>query len=116
MTAIGSVEGEWHDDDVVVARIEGEVDSSNLPDIAERVRGLLTNRALALILDLSGTTYLDSAGINLVFIIGEELRGRQQQFLLVVPEGSPIARMLQITNVDKTFATFPTVEAALAAA
>jgi anti-sigma B factor antagonist len=114
VTAIGSVEGEWHDD-VVVARIDGEVDASNVPDIAARVRALLSNRSLALILDLSGTTYLDSAGINLMFTIGDELRGRQLQFRLVVPEGSPIERMMRITSVDRAIATFPTLTAALEA-
>jgi anti-anti-sigma factor len=114
VSAIGSVEGEWHED-VAVARIEGEVDASNVPEMADRVRALLTNQSMALILDLTATTYLDSAGINLLFTLGDELRGRQQTFSLVVPESSPIARMLRITGVHVTFPMFGTLDEAFAA-
>ena len=54
-------------------------------------------------IDLSATTYLDSAGLNLLFALGEELRGRQQQLGLVVTEGSPIARMIKRVGLDQTF-------------
>ena len=56
-------------------------------DLGERLRAALTNRSLALIVDLSGTTYLDSAGITLLFALDAELQERRQRLHLVVPAG-----------------------------
>jgi anti-sigma B factor antagonist len=96
-----------------VARIEGEVDMTNSQPIGERLRGLMTNRSVALIVDLGPTTYLDSSGITLLFGLFEELRRRQQDLHVVVPEGSPIGRVLSITGLDQVVPVHPTLEIAL---
>ena len=66
-----------------------------------------------MVVDLSGDTYLDSAGINLLFALGEELRGRQQRLALVVGEGSPIERMIAITGLGQTLPVRRTLPDAL---
>ncbi|HWT24292.1 MAG TPA: STAS domain-containing protein [Solirubrobacteraceae bacterium] len=114
MTSLVTVREDWHGD-VPVARIEGEVDAANVADVAARLRGLMTNRAMRLVVDLAATSYLDSAGINLLFAIGEELRSRQQKLHLVVAEGSPVTRMLRLTSLDRAHPTHASVEEALAA-
>jgi anti-anti-sigma factor len=85
---------------LAVASVEGEVDASNTGDLGERLRAALTNRSIALIVDLTGTTYLDSAGITLLFALDAELHERRQRLHLVVPAGAPIARMLAIVGLD----------------
>ena len=112
MTTLARLEEEWHGE-VPVARLEGEVDASNVDEIAERLRSLLTNRSFAMVIDLSGTTYLDSAGINLLFALGEEMRARQQRLALVVREGSPIVRMMTLTGLDRAVAVHASVPDAL---
>jgi anti-anti-sigma factor len=99
---------------VLIAAVEGEIDASNVSDIADRVRLMLTNRSEALVVDLARTSYLDSAGINLLFKLSSELEQRQQALRLVVAPSSPIARMLSITGLDTAVPTFPSREAALA--
>lgn len=101
---------------VVIARVEGEVDASNAAEIGTRLRGSLTNHSAAMILDLGATTYLDSAGINLLFALGEELRLRRQQLHLIVAPESPIARLLAITGLDPTVPTHESRAAAERAA
>ncbi len=105
-----------HVDTVAVAAIEGEIDSSNVADIGRRLRETLTNQSMALVVDLEQTSYLDSAGINLLFALGAELRNRQQRLHLCVPAGSPIARMLAITSVQSAMPVHDTRDAAVAAA
>jgi anti-anti-sigma factor len=100
--------------DTPVARVEGEIDSSNVAEIGSRLRALLANRSLGLIVDLTPTMYLDSAGINLLFVLGEELRVRQQRLYLVVGPLTPISRMIALTGLDQTHPTFATVDQALA--
>jgi anti-sigma B factor antagonist len=104
---------EEHAGDVPIAAVEGEIDASNAPEIRDRLRALLTNRSTALVVDLTGTSYLDSSGINLLFGLGAELEQRQQQLHLVVPPTSPIARAISITGLDTTVATYAARAAAL---
>jgi anti-anti-sigma factor len=96
-----------------VARLEGEIDMTNAKSLGDRLRALLTNRSVALVVDLEATTYLDSSGITLLFGLSDELRLRQQQLHLVVPEDSPIARMITITGLDRVAPTHTTLERAL---
>jgi anti-anti-sigma factor len=114
MSAFATVRDEWHGD-LPVTRLEGEIDSSNADEVHVKLRALVGNRAFGLIVDLSGTIYLDSAGINVLFSLGEELNARQQVLRLIVAAGSPIARMVSITSLDTAFPTYTSVADALAA-
>jgi anti-sigma B factor antagonist len=114
MTPLAQVHAERHED-TAVGSVDGEVDASNVAAIGAALRALVTNRSHALIVDLTPTTYLDSSGINLMFALGEELRSRQIVFKLVIAQGSPVARMLSITSLDRAFPTYPTLADALSA-
>jgi anti-sigma B factor antagonist len=112
MTTLARLHEESHDD-VPVARLEGEIDASNAEEIGDRLRTLLTNRSVALVVDLTETTYLDSAGINLLFALRAEMHGRQQRLGLVVAARSPIARMISVTGLDRVVTVQPALEQAL---
>jgi anti-sigma B factor antagonist len=113
MSTLARLEDEWHDE-VPVARLHGEVDASNVKEIGDRLRGLLSNRSVAMVVDLTQTTYLDSAGINLLFSLGEEMRGRQQRLGLVIADGSPISRMILLTGLDQALPVRGSLAEALA--
>jgi anti-sigma B factor antagonist len=115
VTSIAGVQVEWHRENTVAA-LAGEIDASNARPLAAELRAPLTNRSAGLIVDLTALRYLDSAGINLLYSLGDELRGRQQTLRLVVDATTPIARMLAITGLDRTHPTYHTVVDALAAA
>ena len=116
MRPLAKIVSETHADDVVVARIEGEIDMSNAQALGRRLRDLLTNRSAALVVDLGPTSYLDSSGVALLFGLLDELARRQQELHLVVPDGSPLTRVLQLTGVDGAAPTHATVAAALESA
>ncbi|HEY7075490.1 MAG TPA: STAS domain-containing protein [Solirubrobacteraceae bacterium] len=100
---------------VPVAAVDGEIDASNVAEVGAELRAAVDNRASGLVVDLTPTSYLDSAGINLLFALGDEMRTRQQTLRLVVAPTSAIARMLSITSLDRAHATYATVEEALQA-
>lgn len=102
-------------DGVAIAHVDGEIDTSNTPWLNARLRTLLTNQSTALVVDLTAVTYLDSAGIALLFRLGAELRLHQQQLHLVVAEGSPISRMVRLTGLDTTVPTHANLPAAFTA-
>jgi anti-anti-sigma factor len=112
MTMLARIE-EQRLGDVAVAGVDGEIDASNTEWLGTRLRGLLTNRSSALIVDLTRTTYLDSAGIALLFELAAELRLHQQQLRLVLEPASPIARMAQLTGLDEAVASHGSLDAAL---
>jgi anti-anti-sigma factor len=102
--------------DVVIARVEGEIDASNAKWVEARLRALLTNQSDALVVDLSQTAYLDSAGIAVWFALAEGLRQHRQALHLVVADRSPIARLAALTGLDEAVAMHPTLASALAEA
>jgi anti-sigma B factor antagonist len=100
--------------DVVVARVIGEIDLSNADQLEHEISRALSNRSLALVLDLTECGYLDSAGIRLLFGLSERLSRRGQDLRLVVPEAAAIERVLGLTNVGDVAALYRSVEQALA--
>lgn len=82
-----------------VIHLSGEIDMSNAEVLADRVLGVVSNRASGLVLDLSDVTYLDSAGLHMVFGVARCLTARQQSLRLVVPPSSRIARLIDIAGV-----------------
>ena len=99
-------------EDVVVARLTGEIDLSNATDIADQLGAGVPNSALGLVVDLTATSYLDSSGVHLLFDLGERLARRQQQLRVVVPADAPIRRVLRIVNLDDSVPLLATVEEA----
>jgi anti-sigma B factor antagonist len=102
-----------HHGAVPVVAIAGEIDASNAEEIAERLRAALSNRSETLVVDLSDTTYIDSAGLNVLFELSTALHERQQELHLIVGQPSPIARMVTIVGLDAAVQTHPTRTAAL---
>jgi anti-anti-sigma factor len=101
-------------DDVIVARLSGEVDLSNASEVGDQLSTGVPNTALGLVLDLTATTYLDSSGVHLVFDLAERLRTRQQQLRVVVPAGAPIRRVLRIVELDESVPVMAGVDEAIA--
>jgi anti-sigma B factor antagonist len=98
----------------VVALLTGEVDMTNAPQVREQLLGAVPNDALALVVDLDGCRYLDSAAIEVVFDLSRRLARRRQDLRLVVPETSPLGRVLVLTDVNSVAPVHATLEEALA--
>lgn len=102
-------------DDVVIARLEGEIDRSNAQQLTDALLQAVPNMALALVLDLSDTTYIDSSGVHLLFDASDRLSKRQQQLRVVLPDGARISKLLSVVSMDRTVPLHSTVEEAVAA-
>jgi anti-anti-sigma factor len=88
-------------EETCVVHVRGEVDISNARRLLREIEDALTNETPTLTLDLSGTTYLDSAGVQILFVLAERLKDRRHQLRLVVPEGSPVRAVLELTGLEK---------------
>ena len=114
MTTSAEVAVERHGP-AVVARLSGEIDMTNAGYVGDELRASVPNDAAALVIDLSATRYIDSAAIGLLFELARRLGRRRQALRLVVPESSPLVRVLEITGIHTTAEMHGSVESALAA-
>lgn len=101
-------------DDVIVANLTGEVDSSNAAQLLDAIAEATSNTALGVVLRLDAVDYLDSAGIHLLYRLRESLRARGQKLMLVIPERSPVQDALRMAGVTSHLPIAPSVEEALA--
>jgi anti-sigma B factor antagonist len=102
-------------DQVLVARLAGEIDMSNAEEIGSGVLQSTPNEALGVILDLTDVQYLDSAGIYVIYGIRTKLRARGQTLRLVVPPSSPVGDALRLAGVHGRADVMETVEEAMRA-
>jgi stage II sporulation protein AA (anti-sigma F factor antagonist) len=101
-------------DGVVVASVEGEIDSSNAADLRLALSERLPSSSSGLVLDLSAVNYLDSSGIQLLFDLGRRLAARRQSIRLVVPGDAPMRRVLELCAIESVAPMDAELELALA--
>ena len=100
-------------DGIPVAAIFGEVDIGNVGHVRAQIVQAVSNASPGLVLDLSGTTYLDSRGVHLILELADRMATSQQELRVVVPPEAMIRRVLELTHVDSAVALDPSLEAAL---
>jgi anti-sigma B factor antagonist len=101
---------------LVVAQLAGEVDMTNAAYVREELTAAVPNGARGLVVELSGTTYLDSAAIELLFELSRRLARRRQVLRLVLPEDSPLRRLLTLTDVESVAELYASLADARASA
>ena len=79
-----------------VIHFEGDLDAANADELATRAVDLCHD-AQAVVLDFTATTYLDSAGIRLIDTVGRACGARGVAFAAIVPKGSVIRRVVELT-------------------
>jgi len=84
-----------------LVRAHGEIDLSNAGQLLAAIESAMPSGAHELVLDLTGVSYLDSAGVALVLRLSGRLQGRRQEMSLVAPEGSPVRAVLEVAGVPK---------------
>ena len=76
--------------DVMVVTVTGELDHSNADDVLVTATTALTGDTAGVVLDLTGVTYLDSAAINVIFLLDDQLqRSGQHLRLAMLPDAAP---------------------------
>ena len=79
-----------------VIRVHGELDAANADELTVHALNLCRD-ARAVVLDLSASTYLDSAGVRLVDSVGRACGARGVRFAVIVPKESVIRRVVELT-------------------
>ncbi len=82
---------------VPVCVIRGELDASNVDTVLERVVASVDRDAPGVVLDLAGLSFLDSAGVRILFDIARRLRAHRQELRLAAPRDGIVQRVLTLT-------------------
>lgn len=88
-------------DGVIIVGMTGEIDMSNSSELRSVILEATPNDARGLVLDLSGVDYIDSAGIHLLYRLGDSLRARGQTLRVVIPAESPASDALRLAGVKR---------------
>ncbi len=81
-----------------VLSISGELDVVSVPDVLERVPGIVAD-ARALVVDLRGVSFLDSSGVRLLHRLAHTCAGAGTGLRVVAPPGSRSRRVLDIVGM-----------------
>jgi stage II sporulation protein AA (anti-sigma F factor antagonist) len=98
---------------VPVANIGGDLDVSSSAALKDRLLRALENQDIGLVVDLSDATYVDSAGLNLLFELAERLETRQMAFAIVYPEGGIVERVFKLVDFASVAQVHHSVDAAV---
>lgn len=97
-----------------VVTVEGELDRQHTAVLRPRLLEAAAPDVVALVLDLGGVSYLDSAGVHLLLDVDRELRVRGQALHLVRPQRRTPAYVLEVTDIADGIDVHADLEAALA--
>lgn len=96
-----------------VVHVAGDLDVATVPSLRAGLLALVDGGARDVVIDLTATTFLDSAALGVLIQTLKRLRTVGGTLRLAAPQPS-VDRVLAMTALDRVFFTYPSVPAALA--
>lgn len=100
-------------DGVPIARVNEDIDAANATATRQQLIDAIGPDVLSLVVDLSGTRYLDSAGIDMLLRLSDRLDRRRAKLILVIPDASQLDRLATIVALSDAIAIHPSLPDAL---
>ena len=101
---------QWIGPHAVVA-MPAEIDALNAERTGQDLLSAVGLGAAVVIIDMSGTTFCDSAGVQATIVAYRHAAGNGTELRLVA---TAVLRILTVVGVDQLMPIYPTLEAALA--
>lgn len=89
---------------------EGELDLASAPGLKWSMLEAVRTGCQELVLDLSKVDFMDSTALGVLVAVGRGLEGHRIALVGLQPD---VRRLLAITGLEDSFATFGTVDEAL---
>jgi anti-anti-sigma factor len=100
-------------DGVPVAHVKEDIDAANAAAIHQHLAEALGPDALSLIVDLSDTGYVDSAGLDMLLRLSDRLDHRRARLILVIPDTSQLKRLVMLVGLPEAITIRPSLTTAL---
>jgi anti-sigma B factor antagonist len=97
----------------VVLTLPEEVDAANHAEVEEQIEAAFAPGVTVVIADLTGTKFCDSSGFRTLVTAHHDAADRGIQLRLVVTPGGAVSRMLDLLDLGRLLAIYPTPQAAL---
>jgi anti-anti-sigma factor len=95
-----SVNVEWATDEAIRIAVSGEIDLANVDTFEAELLGAISNQLADVVVDLREVSYLDSAGLRVLFQLGAQLETLQIGLRLVVPQDSAVRRVVDLSGLE----------------
>ncbi|WP_217238405.1 STAS domain-containing protein [Streptomyces sp. AC555_RSS877] len=99
-------------DDVRVVTLRGEIDHTVTNELTEALLSYGSVTRPRTVVDLSGVTFMDSSGVN-VLIGAHQAMSDAQGWLRLAGAQASVRRVLELVGLDQVMPCHPTVEQAL---
>jgi anti-anti-sigma factor len=114
MDDLVGVEIEEGADEVVVVRLTGELDLSVSEPAGHRITAAVPSSARGVVVDMTGLRFIDSSGVSMLFGLARRVVSHRQQFRVVAPSGTAVARVLEIVEFERAAPVDADLESAVA--
>jgi anti-sigma B factor antagonist len=94
-----------------VVTMPAEIDAMNADEIRDALLAAAGDDVATLIIDMSGTTFCDSAGVHAVITAYKQAAANGIEVRLVA---TTVRRVFRLIGADQLMLTYPTLQAALA--
>ena len=74
-------------DDVVVARLTGELDIAGAEVRGRRIAEAVPSSARGVVVDMTELEFIDSSGVSMLFALARRVGSRRQELRVVAPAG-----------------------------
>jgi anti-sigma B factor antagonist len=107
----------WPEDQArtTVVSLPGEISYYTAPQVHDELLAALEPGVTTVILDLTLTTFFDSAGLAKITVARELATAYHIDLRVVVPPSSPLAGFFGSSGLDRVLAIYPTLRGALTA-
>jgi anti-anti-sigma factor len=107
---------ERQENDVVIVRINSQIDSTTGPVLGERLDEMMGGGRVHLILDLSDVPYISSAGLRVLSLALKAIRAPEKGGdMCLANMSSTVAHAFRISGFNQVFNIYDTVPEALQA-
>ena len=97
-----------------VLLLEGDIDLHVSPAVRESVNAVIRKKPERIVIDLSRTTFIDSAGVAVLILAMQEVEAYGGKFFLAGLQET-LRSIFETSRLERIFRIFPDVDAALAA-
>jgi anti-anti-sigma factor len=87
--------------------LSGEIDLANAAAVDDEIREAVSNQPAMVSVDLTDLTYLDSAGVRILFALASRLQRLRIVLELIVPLDSPTRRLIELSGFESLVALHP---------
>lgn len=87
--------------------LRGEIDLANSAAVEDELREAVSHQLSAVSVDLTDLTYIDSAGIRILYRLASRLQALRIVPELIVPLDSPTRRLIELSGFESIAALHP---------